>query len=173
MTEFDIRVEGDKELIAKLRRVRRDMKPASIAAKRGFERIALILVDQMKDNIKEAEPELIDKGHLLSSIAYRYIKDKGMYGIEVGTIGHEGGIYYARLMEFGGVYSQKMFNNMFARMREDGSIGKSSGKNNIRKPGDKLKPRPYVYPAMERHRERITQIMAEEVLKGLKDGIGI
>jgi len=160
----NVRLIGERALNDKLRNLGTALAPDSIAAKAAYHKVGMLLVSQMKLNVRSYK--MIHKGHLINSIGYRFVRG----GVEVGSmsasgaVDSKGAVPYARLMEFGGKYTTQMFYAMFKRVSEDGSEGKNKG---ILVNG-KLKARPYVFPALEKHRENIARIFVDEITEGMK-----
>lgn len=182
-----ISVEGSGNLIARLRAIRENMQPDNPEMRKALERIGLLIVAQAKANIRSQG--LIDTGRLLNSVRHEFFKTANEAGVLIGSFG----VPYAAIHEFGGTIrpkraqyltiplgpkykgrfasqfnlkAVKMKNNLFLVDPETGEAGY------VLKKSVTLRARPYLNPAVLRHREDAVTLIREAVLaiKGAQNG---
>ena len=126
------------------------------ALDRAFTRVGMILVTQAKINIRRHG--LIDEGRLLNSIRFEPFRDQENHGIRFGSFG----VPYAAFWEFGfnGVMKVRGHNRLITE-----AFGKAIKPTVVRvSPHSRTRhqrAKPYIRPAFDHHRERITKIIME------------
>jgi phage gpG-like protein len=174
---FEINAETDK-IISRIKSRIERTQPKNPALLRSLHRVGLLISNQAKLNIRTRK--LIDFGHLLNSIFYKIQDTANGPELLVGSFG----IPYARIHEFGGIIRpvraralaiplRKEFRNIPPRtldlfvLKRGGKVflaRKNGGKLDILyvlKDQVRIPARPYLRPALVRHREKILDILAE------------
>lgn len=151
-------IGGPENLVAALRTRIMDRlsryRPNDPALREATLRIGLMLEAQAKINIRNNRQ--VDGGGLLNSIRHQIYSDGNTTTVEVGSYG----LRYAAINEFGGPFTDRMRKAMFANLRKQGKLGplpRSKGiiiANNYR-------ARPFLQPALTKHRTRITEILRQ------------
>lgn len=120
-------------------------------------RIGFLLETQIKENIRRKK--IIDQGGLLNSIRFEIFQEGTRAGVRVGSFG----VPYAAIHEFGGQWTPQMRRAMFAKLRKSGRLKESRNKNVVQ--NSRIIARPYLRPAVEKHRTRVIQ-MLRDLLQG-------
>ncbi len=146
---YQLADELDRRIKAKLRRV----EPGSLEMKEALIRIGLLLESEAKLNIRRKG--VVDTGRLFNSIRYELYRERDISGVKVGSFG----VPYAAMHEFGGAFTDAQRRAMFAALRDRGKLGpvRKPGKGIIQ--GNHFTARPYLRPAVEKHRARIIEII--------------
>jgi hypothetical protein len=141
------------QLISRLQKRFKRFRLSSAESKQKLARIALLLENQTKINIRRQG--IVDTGNLLNSIQSRVSIRKNSATVSYGSFG----VRYARLHEFGGPFTDRMRRAMFASFRARGSPPRA-GKGIIQ--GGRFKARPYIRPSIIQQRRSILNILKEE-----------
>jgi hypothetical protein len=152
------------ELETRIRKRIKRYDPDDPRLARVLHGIGMLLESQIKTNIKKKKIISIGGGGgaLLNSIGYNLFKRRSRVGVEVGSRG----IPYAAMNEFGTKdFSPLQRRAMFATLRKSGrDMGPHMSKNIIR--GNVFRARPYVRPAIKKHRKLILKKLREVVRDG-------
>jgi hypothetical protein len=148
------------ELQSRVRRRLRRYTPENPAMRLAFNEIGILMTAEMRRNIKKKDIRL--SNDLWLSIGYNIFKRGKEMGVEVGSRG----IPYARINEFGSRnFTPQMRRAMMANLRRSGRLlGPQASKNVIR--GNVYRARPYIRPAMKKHRKRIKKILQGLIRNG-------
>lgn len=133
------------------KRIRR-YQPGDKRLKEALLRIGFLLEGEAKLNVRRKG--IIDTGRLLNSIRHELFRTKTTAGVRVGSFG----VPYAKLHEFGGPFTDRMRRAMFAKFKDEGRTNRIN-KNVIQ--GHRVIDRPYLRPALAKHKNRIVQIIID------------
>lgn len=154
--EITIRVKNMRLIVDKLKKRRKEFGPDSDVIKKRLIRAALIITNQAKINIRRHG--LIDTGRLINSLRWEFYRRGGVQGILIGSFG----VPYAAFWEFGyhGIQRVRAHNRLITR-----AFGKPLKQSVIARIRAHQRRRneigkPYLRPAYERHKERVTAILA-------------
>lgn len=118
-------------------------------------RAALLVEAEAKLNIRRKG--IIDTGRLLNSISHVFFKSRAGGGVRIGSFG----VPYAAIHEFGGVFDIRQRRAMFSALGKRGKLnGPDSRVSKGVIIGNTFKARPYLRPALEKHVQRISRIIA-------------
>ena len=154
---MDIKLKNVDLVLNQLKAEQDRYSPENPSFRAKIIRIANLIINQAKLNIRTER--LIDTGRLWNSLRYEFYRmDKDSYGIRIGSFG----VPYAALWEFGyhGPVAVRSHNRLmttaFGRPIEPTIV---RVKNHIRKVN--VEPRPYLRPAFEQHKKRISEIISQ------------
>jgi len=150
MATLTVEVKAQQKLLDTLAGLRDRMSPTSPAMKTALIRASVILVSQIKLNLRAKK--IVDQGRLLNSIRYEFIKtsDQDTLRVLVGSFG----VPYAAMHEFGGHYPRRQMRAMFASLRDQGKLNSKGGGKGVLVNGQ-LRARPYIRPAFLLHKQRV------------------
>jgi len=167
-------------LIKRLEDRQRELAPDSKSMRAAFAKIGSVTSSEMKINAAKGRFEdgrspksarIWDTGNLVNNTKYEYFKSGNSFGISVGTFG----VRYAAFHEFGTKFSRKMWLYLMATMPKSPRKPKKT-KGKKRRGGSKgvietqlggagiearIRARPYVRPAIEKHRQFIIYTLRE------------
>lgn len=145
----DLGSELERRIRAKIKRV----DPDSPKMREALLRIGLLVETEAKLNIRRRG--IVDTGRLLNSIRHELYRKRSAVGVRIGSFG----VPYAAMHEFGGPFTDKQRRAMFAALRDRGKLGptRKPGKGVIQ--GNRFMARPYLRPAVRKHRKRIADII--------------
>lgn len=144
----DLPRELERRIAVRLKK----FEPDSRQMREALTRIGIMIEGQAKINVRKHT--MIDSGRLINSIRYELFKSPGQAGVRVGPFG----IPYAAMHEFGGVMTDRQRRAMFASLRERGKLGKTRQAKGVIV-GGRFRERPYLRPAVLKHRARIVDII--------------
>jgi len=149
-----IELQGEEKLLSILGKLRVNLSPNSPAMKIALTRASILLVSQVKLNIRRKK--IVDQGRLLNSIRYEFGKADTPDGtsVQIGSFG----VPYAAMHEFGGHYARNQMRAMFASLRDQGKLNKGKGGKGVLVNGQ-LRARPYIRPAFLIHRARVLELI--------------
>lgn len=152
-----VTIENKNRVLQRLRNLRREMSPESPALRAALTKIALIIVNQAKINVRRHG--LIDEGRLINSIRFEFFRSGlNRYGVAVGSFG----VPYAATWEFGfhGVQQISGHNRLVTQ-----AFGQpippviASVRPHTRRVNRQAKP--FLRPAFQQHRNKIDGILKE------------
>lgn len=108
---------------------------------------------------KITERDAVDEGFLRGSIAFRIESNGDISTVTVGAFG----VKYARIVEFGGAFTDQMRKAMFASFRRQGKP-KRPGKGVIK--GGIYRARPWLGPAVKQSRGEVRGILRSLIREG-------
>jgi hypothetical protein len=156
---FDVRIKNTDLVIKKLLDKQKRLGPDSQEIRKKLIYIATLITNQAKINIRRHG--LIDTGRLINSLLWEFFKDGERQGIRIGSFG----VPYAAFWEFGfsGRMSIRAHNRLitqaFGRPLEQARIVRvRSHSRTVNQPA-----KPYLRPAYERHKDKITKILLDSV----------
>jgi phage gpG-like protein len=163
--KLEVRVVASHKVIEALQKRLTDASPSSGPVKHALMRMGAILVAQIKMNIRRKR--IIDQGRLLNSIRFQFVRpEEGSTELGLRMLIGSFGVPYAAMHEFGGTYRQQQMRAMFASLKNRGKLNKSGGGKGIMQ-GRYLRARPYIRPAWERHKDRVTELIKESIEAGV------
>lgn len=148
----DLSLEIERRIQAKIAR----FEPDSPQLREALLRIGFLLEAEAKLNARRQG--IIDTGRLINSIRSQFYRRANSVGITVGSFG----VPYAAMHEFGGPFTDRQRRAMFASLRDRGKLGPRSvrvSKGIIQ--GNRFVARPYLRPALQKHRGRILDIIRD------------
>lgn len=102
------------------------------------------------DNVTEIGA--VDSGILRSSISFDIVGNENLQTLTVGAFG----VKYARMVEFGGIFTDRMRRAMFASFKDRGKPPRP-GKGIIG--SGQYKARPFIGPAIQENKDKIRDIL--------------
>jgi len=157
----DVRVTGEKIILQKLADLRKNSMTGSIAIFKALETAATLVESQTKLNLRREKMAV--SGFLMNSIRNEIRAQGDSLIAEVGSFG----VVYARLHELGGAFTPKMARAMMLSIQKSGHFRKDyPGKDVAPDPRDrqKFRARPFLLPAYEFHKKRITELLQKAVM---------
>jgi len=153
---LELRAKGAQLIIGRLTDFRKNLSPDSPALTRALQRAGALIVAQAKINIRRHG--LIDEGRLINSIRFEPFRESNIEGIRVGSFG----VPYAAFWEFGFTGTMKVqgHNRLITQAFGkpiDPTVVRVGSHTRFRRQMEK----PYLRPAFELHRERITTMIRE------------
>lgn len=136
-------------IIKRLSAMQAAVAPGSKTVQEAFTRTGIILTSEIKLNIRRQG--LIDTGRLLNSIRYEMEQSAGRAILRVGSFG----VPYAAAHEFGDHRTHSV--RAYSRSSLNGSM--FSVRAHDRRAN--IPARPYLKPAIEKHRKRIVDLLRE------------
>lgn len=100
----------------------------------------------------------VDEGVLRASISFEIQANKGISRVIVGAFG----IKYARLVEYGGAFTDQMRKAMFASLRDQGKLNRKYTPKGIIV-GKRYRARPYIGPAVTQTRGEVRGILKDVI----------
>jgi hypothetical protein len=147
-----------KEMAAELeRRIRARIskfEPNSPELKAALYRIGFLIEAEAKLNIRRQGA--IDTGRLINSVQTTVYQQGSRAGVRVGPRG----VPYAAMNEFGGPFTDRQRRAMFASLRERGKLGRAYAPKGVIV-GGRYRERPYMRPAVLKHKRRIIEIIRD------------
>lgn len=127
-------------------------EPKSPELNAALYRIGFLIESEAKLNVRRLG--IIDTGRLLNSIQTRLYTQGTKVGVTVGSFG----VPYAAINEFGGPFTDLQRRAMFSALRDRGKLGNNKGGKGVIRGGQYIK-RPYLQPAVRKHKLRIIEII--------------
>lgn len=134
-----------------------DADPSSPRFKAALFRIGTLIRNRAVAKI--TEQGAVDEGFLRASIAFKIESSGDISTVTVGAFG----VKHARIVEFGGAFTDQMRKAMFASFRNQGKP-KRPGKGIIS--GGFYRARPYLGPAVRQSRGEVKGIL-KSVMRGV------
>ena len=127
--------------------------PDSPQIREALLRIGLLVEAEAK--LTARRKGIIDTGRLINSIRHEIYQRGTKSGVTIGSFG----VPYAAMHEFGGPFTDQQRKAMFASLRDRGKLGptRKAGKGIIQ--GSHFMARPYLAPSVEKHKDRIINIL--------------
>ena len=152
---FNVRFHNMRIVIDKLKKKRELVGPDSPAIKRAMIRVAMLITNQAKINIRRHG--LFDTGRLINSLRWEFTRRNDILTIQIASFG----VPYAAFWEFGyhGIMHVRSHNRLITR-----AFGKPLNQAVISRVRAHTRRRnqiakPYLRPAYERHKGRVNEIL--------------
>lgn len=159
MDDYKVRIKNIRAIIEDIQKRRQSFEPDSPQIKLALTRIALLVTNQAKMNIRRQG--LIDTGSLLNSLRYEFYRSGDTQGVLIGSFN----IPYAAIWEFGYHGVQRVRTHSRLITQAFGRPLKAAKLAQIRAHGRNVnvQARPYLRPAYQKHREKISQILLQSI----------
>jgi phage gpG-like protein len=140
------------EIERRLQRRLKKLDPDSPQTKEALLRIGILIESEAKFNVRRKQ--IVDTGRLLNSIRHELYRNKDKAGVRVGSFG----LPYAAMHEFGGPFTDRQRRAMFASLRASGKLRRDRVSKGVIR-GNTFIARPFLRPAVEKHKPRIVDIV--------------
>ena len=159
---------GNKDaerIIDNLKRRRAALAPGSPALRKAMTLVGTLVVADMKRLIHTQK--IKESGTLVNNAGFTFAKEGDSSILRVGVFG----VRYASFHEFGTKPSSKMYWFLRKRWEEDPRVRKKPSKGVIEYSGGpggpkaRIKPRPFLRPALEKNKESAIEIIWEALNK--------
>lgn len=152
MAKVELTPQSKRNAVRIMARLKKLGNSDSPEVQSALNQIGNMVKNQAIANITQIGMVSAGGGHLRASMQYRTERANGVARVVIGPFG----IPYARINEFGGVFTKQMRGAMFASFRERG-LPPAAGKGIIS--GNLWRARPYLIPALAACRPRIKKIL--------------